>query len=142
VRHTTVQDADTFQFGIALNHIFQHLSAVKFTMLLDTNNDGVDDVELDGADISTFDSTQAVGTFVTAQFDLKTGNGFLDWPGIWDFNDRVATLTFTTAANTSAPGFVPTEVSATTLTLVNSDGSTDAIHGTVGYVERSGTRSQ
>jgi minor extracellular serine protease Vpr len=130
VRHTTVQDNDTFQFGIALNHIFQHLSAVKFTMLLDTNNDGVDDVELDGADISTFDSTQAVGTFVTAQFDLKTGNGFLDWPGIWDFNDRLATLTFTTAANTSAPGFVPPKFSYH-LTLVNSDGSTDAIHGTV-----------
>jgi len=130
VRHSTVQDNDTFQFGIALNHIFQHLSALKFMLLLDTNNDGVDDVELDGADISTFDSTQSVGTFVTAQFDLKTGAGFLDWPGIWDFNDRVATLTFTTAANTSAPGLVPPKFSYH-LTLVNSDGSTDTIQGKV-----------
>jgi hypothetical protein len=101
-------------------------------MLLDTNNDGVDDVELDGADISTFDPNQPVGTFVTAQFDLKTGNGFLDWPGIWDFNDRVATLTYTTAANTGTQGtgLVPPKFSYH-LTLVNSDGSTDVIHGTV-----------
>jgi hypothetical protein len=101
-------------------------------MLLDTNNDGVDDVELDGADLSAFDSTQPVGTFVTAQFDLKTSKGFLDWPGIWDFNDRVATLTYTTAANTTAPGpgLVPQKFSYH-LTLVNSDGSTDVIQGTV-----------
>jgi minor extracellular serine protease Vpr len=130
VRHNIVQDNDTFQFGIALNHIFQNLSALKFTMLLDTDNDGVDDVELDGADLSVFDPTQAVGTFVTVQFDLKTGDGFLDWPGIWDFNDRVATLTYTTAANTVAPGLVPPKFSYH-LTLVNSDGSTDVIHGTV-----------
>ncbi|MDB6160653.1 MAG: putative in family peptidase [Gammaproteobacteria bacterium] len=132
VRHNTVGGNDTFQFGIALNHIFQNLSAAKFTLLLDTNNDGVDDVELDGADISTFDPNQPVGTFVTAQFDLKTGNGFLDWPGIWDFNDRVATLTYTTAANTGTQGtgLVPPKFSYH-LTLVNSDGSTDVIHGTV-----------
>jgi hypothetical protein len=132
VRHTAVQGNDTFQFGIALTHIFQNLSAAKFTLLLDTNNDGVDDVELDGADISTFDPNQPVGTFVTAQFDLKTGNGFLDWPGIWDFNDRVATLTYTTAANTGTQGtgLVPPKFSYH-LTLVNSDGSTDVIHGTV-----------
>jgi hypothetical protein len=49
-------------------------------MLLDTNNDGIDDIELDGADLPTFDSTQPVGTFVTAQFDLKSGNGFIDPP--------------------------------------------------------------
>jgi minor extracellular serine protease Vpr len=132
VRHNTVQGTDTFQFGIALNHIFQHLSALKFTMLLDTNNDGVDDIELDGADLSAFDSTQPVGTFVTAQFNLKTGKGFLDWPGIWDFNDRVATLTYTTAADTSAsgPGLVPPKFSYH-LILVNSDGSTDVIQGKV-----------
>ena len=132
VRHNIVGGNDTFQFGIALNHIFQHLSALKFTMLLDTDNDGVNDVELDGADLSTFDSTQPVGTFVTAQFDLKSGNGFLDWPGIWDFNDRVATLTYTTAANkgTQGTGLVPPKFSYH-LTLVNSDGSTDVIHGTV-----------
>jgi subtilisin family serine protease len=131
-RRTTVQGNDTFQFGIALNHIFQNLSALKFTLLLDTNNDGINDVELDGADLSTFDSAQPVGTFVTAQFDLKTGNGFLDWPAIWDFNDRVATLTYTTAANTGAggAGLVPPKFSYH-LTLVNSDGSTDVIHGTV-----------
>jgi minor extracellular serine protease Vpr len=132
VRSNTVKGNATFQFGIALNHIFQNLSALKFTMLLDTNNDGVNDIELDGADISSFDSTQPVGRFVTAQFDLKTGKGFLDWPAIWDFNDRVATLTYTTAANTGTggPGLVPPKFSYQ-LTLVNSDGSTDVIHGTV-----------
>jgi subtilisin family serine protease len=133
VRRNTVQGNDTFQFGIALNHIFQNLSAVKFIMLLDTNNDGVNDVELDGADISALDSTQPVGTFVTAQFELKkNGQHFLDWPGIWDFNDRVATLTYTTAANTGAggSGLVPPKFSYH-LTLINSDGSTDVIHGTV-----------
>jgi subtilisin family serine protease len=133
VRRTSVQGNDTFQFGIALNHIFQNLSAVKFTMLLDTNNDGINDVELDGADISAIDSTQPVGTFVTAQFELKKdGRRFLDWPGIWDFNDRVATLTYTTAANTGAAGagLVPPKFSYH-LTLVNSDGSTDVIHGKV-----------
>lgn len=130
IRRTSVLDNDTFQFGIALHDIFQNISALKFVMLLDTNNDGVDDVELDGADISVFDPTQAVGTFVTAQFDLNTGDGFLDWPGIWDFNDRVATLTYTTAANAGFPGLVPPKFSYK-LTLVNSDGSTDVIHGTV-----------
>lgn len=132
VRHTVLGGNDTFQFGIALNHIFQHLSALKFTMLLDTDNDGVDDVELDGADLSTFVPTQPVGTFVTAQFDLKSGNFFLDWPGIWDFNDRVATLTYTTTANkgTQGKGLVPPKFSYH-LTLLNSDGSTDVIHGTV-----------
>jgi minor extracellular serine protease Vpr len=133
-RHTIVPSGglsfDTFQFGIALNHIFQNLSGLKFTMLLDVNNDGVDDVELDGADISVIDPTQAVGTFVTAQFDLKTGDGFLDWPGIWDFNDRVAILTYTTAADTNAPGFVPQKFSYK-LTLENPDGSTDTINGKV-----------
>lgn len=130
VRRNSIQANDVFQFGIALNHIFQHLSGLKFTLLLDTNGDGVDDVELDGADLSAFDSSQPVGTFVTAQFDLKTGKGFLDWPGIWDFNDRVATLTYTTAANTSFPGLVP-EKFGYHLTLINSDGSTDVLSGKV-----------
>jgi hypothetical protein len=133
VRSTSIGPEKTFQFGVALNQIFQNISALQFVMLLDTDNDGVDDIELDAADLSAFIAGQPVGTFVTAQVDLKhPKNSFLDWPGVWDFNDRVAMLTYTTAANTdpNMPGLVPPKFSYR-LILVNSDGSTDTIRGKV-----------
>lgn len=129
-RSATVGGQATVQVGIALSHIWQHISALQFIMLLDLDNDGTPDVELDAVDQSLLDPTLPPGTFVTAQF--SGDEGFFDWPVIWDFNDRVATLTFTSADNTGefGAGFVPRQFSYH-LILVNVDGSTDTLDGAV-----------
>lgn len=130
-RTALVAGQDTVQLGVALDKPWEHISALYFYALLDVDGDGVPDYELDAADLSQFDSTQAPGTYVTAQFDLKTGAAFLDWVADWDFNDRVATLTYTSASNTAFPGFVP-QAFAYSLNVVDlNTGASDTLNGTV-----------
>jgi subtilisin family serine protease len=93
------------EFGVSLNKTYQHISNLIIDLFLDTNKDGVDDVDLAAADWKILDPTNGtLGTYVTAQFD-STGAGFLDWiVGGWDYNDRVVVLPFT---DTTSGGLVP-----------------------------------
>ena len=56
----------------------------------------------------------AIGTMVTAQFDLPSGSGFLDWiVNIGDFNDHTVALPFT---KLGGGGFVPDVFNYTLIT--------------------------
>src|SRR5258706_1696565 len=93
------------EFGVSLSKTYQHISNLVIELFLDTNKDGVDEVQLEAADWKSLDPTNGtLGTYVTAQFD-STGAGFLDWiVGGWDYNDRDAILPLT---DTTSGGLGP-----------------------------------
>jgi minor extracellular serine protease Vpr len=117
---------NVLEIAVATERPFNHPSSLTYELLIDTNSDGKPDVDLVGTDETHFDPTVDSGTFLTAQFDA-TGNGFLDWLAVWDFNDRAIILPFTL---TSSDGFV-TEKFSYTLTITAADGTVDTQHGTV-----------
>ncbi len=116
------------EFGVSLNKTYQHISNLVIDLFLDTNKDGVDDVQLEAADWKSLDPTNGtLGTYVTAQFD-STGAGFLDWiVGGWDYNDRVAILPFT---DTTSGGLVPASFNYR-LVVTNRQGVSDTQTGTI-----------
>jgi len=116
------------EFGVSLTKTYQHISNLVIDLFLDTNKDGVDDVDLEAADWKSLDPTNGTeGTYVTAQFD-STGAGFLDWiVGGWDYNDRVAVLPFT---DTTSGGLVPASFNYR-LVVTNRQGVSDTQTGTI-----------
>ncbi|MDE2091614.1 MAG: S8 family serine peptidase [Gammaproteobacteria bacterium] len=103
-------------FGLATDRPWNTLSSRLVQIFLDIDQDGVDDVELDMADGSLFGLASYTGVILTAQFDLHTGYGFLDWiVGTADYNDAVAIMPFTREAD---GGYVPDNFN---YTLVVSD---------------------
>jgi hypothetical protein len=129
-RHQILQGTDTVQLAVVLNKKWENISQLEFLLDIDVDGDGIYDYELNAADISYLSLGATPGVFVTAQQDLNPhgAGGFLDWQAIWDYNDRVLTLPFSSLA--SGAGFVPDKFSYT-LTLYNPDGSTDQIQGNV-----------
>jgi subtilisin family serine protease len=131
VRTNVVAGYNVVEFGMALSRAWEHISNVEVDLYLDTDKDGKDDVLLLGIDGSFVSSTIPVGTYVTAQIDLATGDGFIDWEGVWDFNDRVAFLTYTSTANKPADaGLVPSSFNYR-MEIHNRDGTGDTVRGTV-----------
>ncbi len=114
------------EFGVALNKPYQHISNLVISLFLDTDKDGIDDVELVAADYSSLSATGTIGTYVTAQF--AGGSGFLDWiVGGWDYNDRVAVLPFTTTVD---GGLVPSSFNYR-LVVTNRQGGVDTQTGSI-----------
>ncbi|HVA54464.1 MAG TPA: S8 family serine peptidase [Gammaproteobacteria bacterium] len=115
-RTAAISGYGVVDFGLATDNPWETLSSRLVQIFLDIDKDGVDDVELDMADGSLFGLASYTGIILTAQFDLHTGAGFLDWivSGA-DYNDAVAIMPFTRAAD---GGLVPDEFN---YTLVVSD---------------------
>ncbi len=121
--------ANVLELGVATERPFTNISNLVFDTLVDTNDDGTPDVEVIAADMSVLDSTADPGTYVTAQFDLNTGDAFIDWQVLtWDFNDNVATLPFTLLSD---GGFLPEKFSYELHAINNLDSSEDVQHGKV-----------
>ncbi len=120
---------DVLELGVATERIFNHISSLIFDVFVDLDGDGVDDVELLAIDLSYLVPSAAPGTYVTAQFDTKTGDGFIDWQvRSWDYNDRVAILPFTLA---SYGGLLSEKFTYTLHAINGSDSSQDVQHGAV-----------
>ena len=129
-RTSAIAGLNVVEFGVALTKRWEHISNVDMRIFLDLNKDGVDDVLLMATDGSNLSPNIPIGTYVTAHIDLASGNGFIDWLGVWDFNDRVATLSYTSTANAAADaGFVPVGAFNYRFEIANRDGSSDSISG-------------
>ena len=110
-----------------LNRTYEHISNLNIDLFLDTDKDGVDDVQLVGRDWSSLSATGVIGTYVSAQFVVGDG-GFLDWiVGGWDFNDRVAILPFTADID---GGLVPASFNYR-LVVTNRQGEVDTQTGSI-----------
>jgi hypothetical protein len=117
---------NVLEFGIVMEKPFEHLSNLNFRVAIDTNGDGVTDVNLEGTDLSDYQDVDP-GQFSTLQFNAA-GQGFIDWlVNSWDYNDRTLILPFTL---TSGGGFLPEKFSYT-MTVRSSLGLVDVQHGTV-----------
>jgi hypothetical protein len=126
-RSNEIDAYPVIEFGIALDKAFEHLSTFEFNLLIDTDDDGVEDIILVGVDYSAFDSTADPGAFITAQFTAD-GDGFIDWfVNTWDFNDRTMVLPFTLEAG---GGFLPEKFNYTLITFADDD-SQDIQQGSV-----------
>jgi hypothetical protein len=116
------------EFAVTVDESWEHISNLTVDLQLDTDKDGVADVELVAADWTAFQPSPPaiIGNYLTAQFDA-TG-GFLDWiVDTWDFNDRVVILPFTAV---DGGGLVPDSFDYT-LTLTDRQGAQDVQTGTV-----------
>ena len=124
-----VYSANVLELGVATERPYTHISNLIFDWLVDTNNDGNPDVEIVAIDYSYLDSTVDPGTYVTAQFDVASGNGFIDWQVLtWDFNDNTAILPFTLQSD---GGLLPEKFSYELHVINASDNSEDVQHGSV-----------
>ena len=143
IAHLGVRRADpavygdeVVEFGIAMEHPWDHISNLDVDLFLDTNKDGIEDVRLVARDWSLLSSTGVLGTYVTAQFPVAGGTPpsaftpFLDWIVGWDFNDRVVVLPFSAFQPGQPFGEVP---SSFNYRLVTSDrqGNTDTQTGSI-----------
>jgi minor extracellular serine protease Vpr len=114
------------EFGVATEAPFNHLSALRFDMAIDTNKDGVAEFRMVGTDLSSLDDSVDPGTFITAQFVGE--DVFPDWVvNTWDFNDRVFILPFTLV---TGGGLLPEKFDYV-LSLVGHDGDVDIQRGSV-----------
>jgi subtilisin family serine protease len=115
------------EFGVATKAPFNTLSSLYFDMLIDSNQDGVTDVELMGIDLSRILGL-ATGTYATIQFNGTRTAGFVDEiVTTWDYNDRTFILPFTLEAG---GGWLPEKFNYS-LHLFGGDGSEDVQEGSV-----------
>jgi len=113
------------EMAVASETNWEAPSNLQWDFFIDVDGDGVDDVLLQGIDFSVYDGD--IGSMITAQFDLATGAGFLDWfINIMDYNDRAAAMPFTTA-----PFGFATSSFDYTLVVTGRDGSIDVQVGSV-----------
>jgi len=121
--------ANVLELGIATERPYTHISNLIFDWLIDTNKDGTPDVEVLAIDYSYLNPNIDPGTYVTAQFDIATGNGFIDWQVLtWDYNDNTAILPFTLQSD---GGLLPEQFSYELHVIDASDNSEDIQHGSV-----------
>jgi hypothetical protein len=120
----SIYGAKVLEIGVSAKRPFTHISNLMFDFLVDTNNDGNADVEVLAIDYSYLNSNADPGTYVTAQFDLATGDGFIDWQVLtWDFNDNAAIFPFTLASDGNLLSFLPDKFSFELHTINLSDGN-------------------
>jgi len=120
---------DVLELGVATERPFTHISNLIFDWLVDANDDGAPDVEILAIDYSYLNSDIDPGTFVTAQFDIASGDGFIDWQVLtWDYNDNTAILPFSLPTYN---GLVPEKFSYELHVINTSDNSEDIQHGKV-----------
>jgi subtilisin family serine protease len=67
------------QFAISTNHRWSNAAQNVFDVLVDVNNDGHPDYDVEAADLGLLTTGQASGVLVVAVFDLHNGNGTLDY---------------------------------------------------------------
>ena len=125
------QGDDVAEFAISLDQDYEAISNLKFEIAVDENGDGVPETLLQAADLSLFVAGQPPGTFVTAQIDPKTNDGFINYLVQWDFNDRVLVLPFT---KKTTGGTVPASFRYT-LTVTSNDGSVDTQKGKIDFAK-------
>ena len=114
------------EMAVASEAIWESPSNLEWDFFIDVDADGVDDVLLQGIDFSVYGGD--IGSMITAQFDLATGGGFLDWfISNMDYNDHVTAMPFTLD-----PSGLATPSFDYTLLLYGRDGSVDV---QVGYVD-------
>ncbi len=114
------------EMGVASEATWEAPSNLEWDFFIDVDGDGSDDFLLLGIDFSVFGGP--IGSMITAQFDLSTGSGFLDWfINIMDYNDLAAAMPFTT---TGGGGFATSSFDYT-LVVFGRDGSIDVQVGTV-----------
>ncbi len=101
-RTSEIAGYSVVELGLATDVQWESLSSLEVDIYVDVDCDGQPDVLLVTADSSAFGGDP--GTVVTAQIDLATGDGFLDWNAVADYNDQSAILPFTLA---SSGGLVP-----------------------------------
>jgi hypothetical protein len=124
-----IYGANVLELGLATERPYTHISNLIFDWLIDTNNDGIPDVEVLAIDYSYLNPNVDPGTYVTAQFDVATGDGFIDWQVLtWDFNDNTAILPFTLQSD---GGLLPEKFSYELHVINGSDNSEDIQHGNV-----------
>jgi subtilisin family serine protease len=121
------------EFGIAMEHPWDHISNLDVDIFIDVDKNGTDDFRLAARDWTAFQAAPPaiIGTYVTAQF-VVGGGGFLDWiVGGWDFNDRVVVIPWTSTNNAPADaGFVPDSFNYRLVTQ-DRQGNTDVQTGTI-----------
>jgi len=120
---------DVLELGVSTERPFTHISNLIYDWLIDVNNDGTPDIEIAALDYTYLNSDADPGTFVTAQFDLATGDGFIDWQVLtWDYNDNIAILPFSLPTYN---GLVPEKFSYELHLINTADNSEDVQHGKV-----------
>jgi hypothetical protein len=113
------------EMGVSSEAVWEAPSNLEWDFFIDVDGDGADDFLLLGIDFSVFGGS--IGSMITAQFDLSTGSGFLDWfINIMDYNDRAAAMPFT-----KTPFGFATSSFDYTLVVFGRDGSIDVQVGTV-----------
>jgi len=124
-----VYGGNVLEFGVGIENPYTNISKLAFDYLIDTNGDGVPDVEVIAADYSQLSSAGTLGTYITAQFDLTGGGGFLDWRVVtWDYNDNTAIMPFTLQSD---GGLLPEKFSYELHVIDTNDGTEDIQHGNV-----------
>jgi minor extracellular serine protease Vpr len=120
---------DVLELGVSTERPFTHISNLIYDILVDANDDGAPDIEILAIDYSYLNPDADPGIFVTAQIDLATGDGFIDWQVLnWDYNDNTAILPFSLPTYN---GLVPEKFSYELHLINNADNSEDVQHGKV-----------
>ena len=116
------------EMGVASEAIWESPSNLTWDFFIDVDGDLVDDILLQGIDLSVYFGPAQIGNMGTLQFNLQGPGGFFDWfINIMDYNDRAAAMPFTTIGG---GGFVPDSFDYT-LVVTGRDGSIDVQVGSV-----------
>ena len=73
------QNAGVLQFAISTNHRWSNATQDVFDVLVDANNDGVPDYDIEAADLGALQGQDFNGIDVVGVYDLHSGSGILDY---------------------------------------------------------------
>lgn len=125
-RSNNIAGFDVIEIALATERPWETPSTLTVDIFLDVDRDGTDDVLLQAIDFSAYGGP--IGQYITAQFDLTTGSGFLDWNvGGSDYNDAAMSLPFTLL---SSGGLAPAAFDYT-MVVTARDGSADVQRGSI-----------
>lgn len=125
-RSNTIAGFNVIEIGLATERPWETPSTLTVDIFVDVDQDGTDDILLQAIDFSAYGGP--IGQYITAQFTLATGSGFLDWiVGGGDYNDAAMVLPFTLA---TSGGLAPNAFDYT-MVVTARDGSVDIQTGTM-----------
>jgi minor extracellular serine protease Vpr len=75
----TTYDADTIGFAISTHNRLSNAARNEFDIYVDVNGDGTDDYDVVAVDYGLLTTGDMTGQLVTAVFDLRTGDGTLEF---------------------------------------------------------------